>query len=100
MIRPESQVTFVEKVYGSRSTWSVTTRDLRYGRRETRQYDAVVISSGHYTVPFIPPYEGIKEFNARNCGIISHAKWFDDPTNFSGKASSLLPHTVRTDQIC
>lgn len=53
---------------------------------ETRNmYDAVVVASGHYTVPFIPSVKGIEQFHAAYPSIISHSKTYRTSDPFTNK---------------
>ena len=85
MIKQEQQVTWIQKAHCPESSWSVTTRNLRHGQQKESVYDALVVSSGHYTVPFIPSYIGIDQFNTEHPNVISHSKWFDDPHDYHNK---------------
>ncbi|KAI9664234.1 MAG: hypothetical protein M1831_002413 [Alyxoria varia] len=82
----------------SKPVWSVTTRclqpdqgmpngsDASHSRDESStEYDAVLIASGHYTVPFIPDYDGLREWSERNSGAVSHSKYFKVPEDYADK---------------
>ncbi|KAJ5520234.1 hypothetical protein N7463_000687 [Penicillium fimorum] len=49
------------------------------------EYDAVVVASGHYAVPFIPVIPGLKEFAARYPGSVQHTKHYRGPEKYQGK---------------
>lgn len=84
MITFETQV--VNLVLGEATlSWQVTTDDLRSGSKATLIYDAVIVASGHYQIPFIPPYQGIVDFNEKYSGVITHSKNFDSPEHFRNK---------------
>ena len=65
--------------------WLVRSRDLLTSDLSTIPYDAVAICSGHYTVPFIPPIPGIGGWNRTNPNIITHSRYYRDPSHFSNK---------------
>lgn len=69
----------------SPSNWKLTTRNLQSGKDTTNAYDAVVVASGHFTVPYVPEVEGIQGWNTAYPGIISHSKFYDSPEYFRGK---------------
>jgi len=69
--------------------WSVTTSDLPSLEENIREYDAVIVASGHYTVPFIPDITGIREWDKQNPGCISHSKFFRRPEDFKDKVNDL-----------
>ncbi|KAJ5922272.1 hypothetical protein N7516_009975 [Penicillium verrucosum] len=51
----------------------------------SEEYDAVVVASGHYAVPFIPMIPGLKEFAARYPGSVEHTKHYRGPRKYQGK---------------
>ncbi|KAJ5372486.1 hypothetical protein N7517_004492 [Penicillium concentricum] len=51
----------------------------------SEEYDAVVVASGHYAVPFIPVIPGLKEFAARYPGSVQHTKHYRGPEKYQGK---------------
>lgn len=61
------------------------TRDLWW--QET--FDALVVASGHYYVPFVPSIPGLIEFDESFPGVISHSKHYRNPEDFRNKVS---PH--------
>lgn len=84
-IQFETQVLDV-KVNGSgQHDWDLTSKNLRTGVRRTDAYDAVVVASGHFDVPYIPDIEGIGTWNKTYPGAIFHSKVFDSPEQFRGK---------------
>ncbi|PLB51906.1 FAD/NAD(P)-binding domain-containing protein [Aspergillus steynii IBT 23096] len=84
-IRFETQVEDVRRNGSEASAWTLSTRDLRTGVSNTHGYDAVVVASGHYDVPYTPDITGIKEWNENYPGVISHSKFFDSPDDFRDK---------------
>ncbi|EKG12696.1 Flavin-containing monooxygenase FMO [Macrophomina phaseolina MS6] len=57
------------------------TRDLWW--QET--FDALVVASGHYYVPFVPSIPGLIEFDESFPGVISHSKHYRNPEDFRNK---------------
>lgn len=53
----------------------------------SEEYDAVVVASGHYAVPFIPAIPGLKEFAARCPGSVQHTKHYRGPEKYQGKVN-------------
>ncbi|CAI7577087.1 unnamed protein product [Penicillium glandicola] len=51
----------------------------------SEEYDAVVVASGHYAVPFIPVIPGLKEFAERYPGSVQHSKQYREPEKYKGK---------------
>lgn len=62
------------------------TGDLDYWWTES--FDAVVVASGHYSVPFIPPIPGLKEFAERYPNSIEHTKQYRGPAGYEGKVTT------------
>ena len=65
---------------------------LREERRDTDQdywwtedFDAVVVASGHYTVPYIPYTNGLAEFATAYPTSVEHTKSVRDPQAYWGK---------------
>jgi cation diffusion facilitator CzcD-associated flavoprotein CzcO len=84
-IQFETQVLDVELQDAALSTWNITTRDLQTGMDTIGTYDAVVVASGHFNVPYVPDITGIKDWDAFYPGAISHSKFYDSPEQFEGK---------------
>ena len=57
----------------------------------SEEYDAVVVASGHYAVPFIPAIPGLKEFAARYPGSVQHTKHYRGPEKYRGKVNEFPP---------
>lgn len=81
--------TSVERVEKEGDEWKVT---LRKEGAETddwwvETFDAVVVASGHFSVPWIPPIEGLEEFEKARPGSVLHSKQFRGRDDFRGKAS-------------
>ncbi|KAL2831262.1 hypothetical protein BJY01DRAFT_226758 [Aspergillus pseudoustus] len=51
----------------------------------TESFDAVVVASGKYHVPYVPDIPGLKEFAARYPGAVEHAKQYRGPVKYKGK---------------
>jgi cation diffusion facilitator CzcD-associated flavoprotein CzcO len=81
----ETQVVNVKAIDSGANSWAVTTKNLRTGISKTDTYDAVVVASGHFDVPYTPYISGIKLWNEAYPSIISHSKFFDSPEPFHGK---------------
>ncbi|KAH9215946.1 flavin dependent monooxygenase-like protein [Leptodontidium sp. 2 PMI_412] len=65
--------------------WTLIAKSTITGEQSTKQYDAIVVANGHYSVPWIPAVPGIAEFNAAYPSIISHSKIYRSPESFKGK---------------
>ncbi|VVT57654.1 uncharacterized protein SAPINGB_P005803 [Magnusiomyces paraingens] len=81
----------VQSVSKSQNTgkWTIEYTDYTQGYPKGTQYkedfDAVVVSNGHYDLPFLPKVKGMSEWVKKYPGSIQHAKYFNDPKEFAGK---------------
>ncbi|KAI1311491.1 hypothetical protein F5Y03DRAFT_343271 [Xylaria venustula] len=65
--------------------WTVRSTDLITEVPRVEIYDAVVVASGHYSTPYIPPIPEISTFADTHPGTISHSKAYDKASAFAGK---------------
>jgi hypothetical protein len=97
--------TTVERVTKIHETggWKVTLRKEGPSRTLdywwTEDFNAVVVASGHYTVPFIPHIQGLVEYARTYPGSVEHSKAFRDPEKYRGKVitSTQNPSPMITD---
>lgn len=83
----ERKVVSVGKI-GENRKWKVESRHtLEGGSIEQEDFDAVVVASGHYSIPYIPPIEGMEEFEQQYPGVIQHSKYFRTAERYKGKVS-------------
>lgn len=54
----------------------------------TETFDALVVASGHYHVPYVPDIPGIQEFALRYPGSVEHAKQYRGPDKYRGKVTT------------
>ncbi|KAL8840815.1 MAG: hypothetical protein Q9176_003662 [Flavoplaca citrina] len=86
LIRFQTQVYDVRrKSDGDCDRWLVCTRDLKSGKVSERLYDAVVVASGHFSVPVLPDIPGIRAWNVAYPGVITHSKYYRKPDGFKDK---------------
>lgn len=83
LISFETQV--LDVTSSQENSWALTRKELQSGRIKTDKYDAIVVASGHYNVPYVPAIEGIESWNQAHPGLISHSKFYDSPEAFRGK---------------
>ena len=86
--------TTVERVEKVGDEWKVTLR--KEGQQNdywwVEWFDAVVVASGHYWVPWIPKVEGLEEFEKLRPGSVLHSKHFRGRDLYKGKVRYLNPH--------
>jgi len=62
---------------------------------QTDEFDYVVVSTGHFSVPFIPEYKGMKSFPGR----IMHSHDFRDAEEFRGKNVIVLGSSYSAEDV-
>lgn len=67
------------------SAWSLKYTNLESGSIAEQEYDAVVVASGHFSVPFIPSINGLEDWYREHPGSISHSKYYRLPDTFAGE---------------
>lgn len=81
--------TTVERAVKDRSTdkWVLTLRreGESYDYWWTEHFDALVVASGHYSVPYVPAIKGLEEFAKAYPGSIEHTKGYRNPEKYRGK---------------
>lgn len=68
--------------------WLVKTQQLSEDTAiESREqvFDAVVVASGHFNVPYIPPVPGIEAWNKAYPGSICHSMFYRRPESYANK---------------
>ncbi|ELR02978.1 hypothetical protein GMDG_05835 [Pseudogymnoascus destructans 20631-21] len=68
----------VERVEKVDASWKLTLRKAGSERDYwwAEEFDAVVVASGHYTVPHVPHIEGLKGFASAYLGSVEHSKGY------------------------
>lgn len=56
----------------------------------SESFDALVVASGHYAVPYIPAIKGLEEFATQYPGSVEHTKNYRGPEKYRGKVSHPL----------
>lgn len=108
LISFSSQVVDVRLLGGNgKDRWGVTVKSTITGESTQNEYDAVLVSCGHYSVPFIPSVPGIEAFNSAHPTVISHAKIFRSPDKFAnkkvivvGNAASGIDIGTQISEVC
>ncbi|KAK5651257.1 hypothetical protein OQA88_12665 [Cercophora sp. LCS_1] len=94
----ETTVERAEKVNGE---WVLTLR--KEGRYKDywwqESFDALVVATGHYNVPWIPEVEGIVEYDRRWPGRVVHSKHFRSGEGFRGKKVVVVGGSVSAHEI-
>jgi cation diffusion facilitator CzcD-associated flavoprotein CzcO len=87
--------TSVERAEKQGDKWILTLRKEVQGKNRwwQEEFDALVVASGHYNIPWLPQIPGLVEYNARYPGRVIHSKHFREAKKFNGKVCSLLSET-------
>lgn len=89
--------TTVEKAVKEGDEWVLTLRKEGPGKdywwREW--FDALVVATGHYNVPWFPEIPGLAEYDERFPERIIHSKHFRGAEKFRGKVSDWFCSTVK-----
>ncbi|KAJ4363118.1 hypothetical protein N0V83_010238 [Neocucurbitaria cava] len=62
-------------------------------------FDAVIVASGHYTVPYVPKIEGLEEFERARPGSVKHTKMFRGRDAYRGKKVVVVGASVSAADI-
>lgn len=85
-----SNNTSVERVEKIGTEWKVTLR--KEGKEQdywwVEWFDAVVVASGHFSVPYIPAIKGLEELEKSRPGSVLHSKHFRGRELYKDKVSS------------
>lgn len=74
--------------------WAVHIKNLITQETRVKDFDAVVIASGHYDVPLIPNIKGIGAWNHANPGLVSHSKTYSNPSFYKGKKTVIVGYSA------
>ncbi|KAL2112240.1 hypothetical protein VUR80DRAFT_8195 [Thermomyces stellatus] len=83
------------------SEWKLTLR--RDGKQSdywwVEWFDAVVVASGHYSVPYIPAIKGLDAFEKARPGSVLHSKQFRGKNEYQGKRVVVVGASVSAADI-
>ena len=87
--------TTVTNVTYNNDSFNLTYRDKKNNTILNETFDYVVVSTGHFSVPFIPEYPGMKSFPGR----IMHSHDFRDAEEFRGKNVIVLGSSYSAEDV-
>ena len=82
-----------------KDSWHVFYKSLTSGKITKASYDAVVVASGHYSVPYLPDIPGISRWNSAYPQAISHSKFYRRPQDFSNKKVLIVGNSASGHDI-
>ena len=88
---PVRMVAFDKK----KKKFNVTVHDHSKDRVYTEEFDNVIVSSGHFSTPHVPEFDGIRSFNGR----VMHAHDFRDALEFKGKHVLIVGRSYSAEDI-
>ena len=77
------------------NNFEITSLDKKNDKFSKDVFDYVVVASGHFSVPFIPEYPGMKSFPGR----ILHSHDFRDAEEFRGKNVIVLGSSYSAEDV-
>lgn len=83
-------IRLIEATEKGKEQWLVKTQKIAPGNTAEvveAVYDAVVVASGHFSVPYIPGIPGMKEWSEKYPGVISHSTYYKRPEDYQGQVS-------------
>lgn len=86
-VRLRSEIVNVSKKDGSEK-WELKVKQTSpdgTSRWYSESFDAVIVASGHYSVPYIPHLKGLSSWNKKFNSSVLHSKSFRDPEIFKDK---------------
>jgi lysine/ornithine N-monooxygenase len=63
------------------------------------RFDAIIVASGHFNVPYIPSTEGLADLERAHPGIVKHSKMFRGRESFRGKKVVVVGASVSAADI-
>ena len=87
--------TTVMSVTHNGKNFEVSSHDKKNDKFSKDTFDYMVVSSGHFSVPFIPEYPGMKSFPGR----ILHSHDFRDAEEFRGKNVIVLGSSYSAEDV-
>ncbi|KAI0381815.1 FAD/NAD(P)-binding domain-containing protein [Hypomontagnella monticulosa] len=98
LVELNTTVERAEKVGGE---WVLTLRKEAGGRnywwRET--FDALVVATGHYNVPWFPSIPGLVEYDRKFPGRIQHSKHFRTAARYKGKRVVVVGGSISAHEV-
>ncbi|KAK3693298.1 hypothetical protein B0T22DRAFT_525709 [Podospora appendiculata] len=93
--------TTVERAEKKDGEWVLTLRKEHPGKDYWWQekFDALVVATGHYNVPWLPEIPGLVEYDAAFPGRIVHSKHFRSGEKFRGKRVIVVGGSISSHEV-
>lgn len=92
--------TLVEKAVFENDVWKVSVKNDK--ETYTEEFDALVVATGHYAVPYVPEIPGLHELAQNKKVQLLHSRDYRRPEEFKGKVSHphlFMRHKLHKKQI-
>ena len=100
LVQFETQVLEIAPcIRNEKEVWLVKRMDLVSANISESLYDAVVVASGHYAVPYVPDILGIREWNREHPGVITHSKIYRRSRDFVNKKVIIVGYSASGQDI-
>ena len=87
--------TTVTKVVNDGDIFKITSHDKKNNKHIEENFDYLIISTGHFSVPYVPEYPGMSSFPGR----IMHSHDFRDAEEFRGKNIIVLGSSYSAEDV-
>jgi trimethylamine monooxygenase len=87
--------TTVEGVSFANDKFTITSKNKKENNITSEEFDYLVVATGHFSVPYIPEYEGMNKFPGR----ILHSHDFRDAEEFRGKNVIILGSSYSAEDV-
>ncbi|OBZ83150.1 Thiol-specific monooxygenase, partial [Choanephora cucurbitarum] len=77
--------TLVENAEFIDEAWHISVLELETDRRYTEKFDALVVATGHYAVPYIPGLPGLKQISENKSIELVHSREYRQPNEYKNK---------------
>ncbi|KAF2815361.1 FAD/NAD(P)-binding domain-containing protein [Mytilinidion resinicola] len=95
--------TSVEKAEKVGKEWVLTLRKALPGGKHNywwqETFDALVVASGHYSIPRFSEVKGLAEFSENHPGVVEHSKIYRGPERYRGKTVVTIGASVSATDI-
>ena len=75
--------------------FSLTKKNLETGESDTKEYDFVIVSTGHFTFPRLPTFPGEEKYT----GMVFHSRAFRNEAQFKGKRILIVGGSYSAEDV-
>ncbi|EEY17206.1 thiol-specific monooxygenase [Verticillium alfalfae VaMs.102] len=97
----ELNTTVERAVKNEQQEWVLTLRRETPGKDYwwEERFDALIVASGHYNIPWVPDIPGLVDFDVKFPGKILHSKHFRGPASFAGKRVVIVGGSISSHEV-